>query len=130
MGLDFIREKSQAFVQKRDSSKFQELDVADLLSRLNPDEFVQHYRCLLADKDTQLTEGLGLIGRACSEREVQISQRGKAIGNMLPEDAVKLTALMKANHRYGGVITLILEQPADLSGVFLVTPKRPLKRTP
>ena len=42
MGLDFIREKSQAFVQKRDSSKFQELDVADLLSRLNPDEFVQH----------------------------------------------------------------------------------------
>ena len=130
MGLEFIREQSQAFVQKRDSSKLQELNVEDLLARLNPDEFVQHYRCLLTDKDAQLIEGLGLIGRACSEHEIQISQRGKIIGSMIPEDAVELTALMKANHRYGGVITLILEQPAGLDGVFLVTAKRPLKRNP
>src|SRR6266436_4907267 len=120
MGLDFIRDTKKPFEQKRDKSKIQELDVADLLSYGKPDEFIPLFRCQLTDLDSALVVGLFLVGRAFSETEVVIMQRGRIIGHMLSEDAAELTRLMKINHRYLGIITFVTEQEAGLDGVFVV----------
>jgi hypothetical protein len=129
MGLDFIRDKEKYFVQKRDKSKLQELNVGDLLTRAKPDAFVPLFNCQLTDLDAILEVGLGLSGRVTSESDVAIWQRGKVIGYMLPEDAVWLTQLMKINHcNHGGIITLLVEQPAALDGSFVVKAKKNFRR--
>jgi len=128
MGLDFIRDTKKPFEQKRDKSKIQELDVADLLSYGKPDEFIPLFRCQLTDLDSALVVGLFLVGRAFSETEVVIMQRGRIIGHMLSEDAAELTRLMKINHRYLGIITFVTEQEAGLDGVFVVKSKQRFKR--
>ena len=129
MGLDFIREKEKSYTQQRDKSKIQEFEVGDLLTRTKPDAFVPLFRCQLTDSNTILVEGLLLVGRASSETEINIWQRGKVIGFMLPEDAAELTRLMKLNHCHHGVISLTTEQTAGFDGVFAVKPKKPFKQS-
>lgn len=126
MGLDFIRDKAKRFEQQRDKSKLQEFDV-DLLTKAKGDTFVPFFRCHLDNLDTVLIVGLALVGRAYAETSVKILQRGKVIGQMLPDDASDLTRLMKLNHCHHGVITLIVTQEAGMDGVFVVKAKKPFK---
>jgi hypothetical protein len=51
-------------------------------------------------------------------------QRAKFIGHVLPGDAEQLTSLMRKNYHYG-LISVIVESPPSLDGVFRVRPKRP-----
>jgi hypothetical protein len=127
MGLDFLRAKEQSFTQKRDKSRIQQSAEEDMLALSKSDVFVPQFRCVLTDEGAFLDEGLGLIGRAFSETDVKISQRGKVIGFMLPEDAAELTRLMKVNHRHLGIISLTLEQAPAIDAIFIVKAKRPFK---
>ena len=127
MGLDFIRDKGERFVQKRDDSRLQELDVEDLLSRGKPDRIEQHFRCKLEDKEVELTPGFSVLARAMSDVEVIMMMRGKRIGYMLPADAEKLIVGMKKNQHLGGVITLLVVEEPSWDGVFVVKPKKPFK---
>lgn len=127
MGLDFLRAKEEQFVQQRDKSKLEELDTAELHSRATPDVSIQQFRCILAE-NAILKPGLELIGRATSESEIRILQRGKDIGYMHPDDAIELNGHMKRNRRYLGVISLIITEAPNIDGEFLVIPKKPFKR--
>lgn len=127
MGLDFIRDKAKRFTQQRDKSKLEELDTADLLSATKKDKLVPLFRCQLDDLDTAVIPGLGLVGRVSSETAVAILQRGKIIAQMLPTDAAELTRLMKLNHCYHGVISLVTVQEAGIDGIFVVKAKKALK---
>jgi hypothetical protein len=127
MGLDFIREKAKRFTQQRDKSKLEEFETADLLRHAKEDRLVPLFRCQLDDLDTVVTAGLGLVGRVSTDTEVTISQRGKKIAQMLPTDAAELTRLMKLNHCYHGVITLIVMQEAGIDAIFVVKAKKGFK---
>lgn len=127
MGLDFIREKGKQFTQQRDKSKIEEFDTTDLIAGAKPDQIVPVFRCQLDSLDTQLVLGLGLIGMASSETVIAILQRGKRIGQMVPDDAAELTRLMKLNHCYHGVISLTTESEASIDGIFRVKAKKRFK---
>lgn len=128
MGLDFIRAKAKRFEQQRDKSKLQELDTADLLSGAKKDRFIRLLRCQLDNLDTIVIPGLILVGHVLSETVVNILQRGKKIAQMLPDDAIELSRLMKLNRSHFGVISLTVLQEAGIDGIFLVKAKKPFKR--
>ena len=128
MGLDFIRADATRFEQKRDKSKLLELDVEDLLSRGKPDAFVPLFRCQLTDESAGLAAGQPLFGRAQSEGQFNIIRSNRVIGVMLAEDSQELARLMKVNHGYHGVISLIVELLPGFDGIFQVKAKKPFKR--
>lgn len=128
MGLDFIRAKAKRYEQQRDKSKLEELDTANLLTDAKKDSVVRLFLCQLNDLDTVIVPGLVLIGRVESETEVNILQRGRTIGKMLPDDAMELTRLMKLNRAHLGVISLTTQTEASMDGIFAVKPKKRFKR--
>ena len=129
MGLDFIRATGPRFEGKCDSSKLQELDTEDLLSRAKPDLLIRYYQCVLTDPSAEVIPGLGLIAQAKSEAEVVILQHARMIGRMVPEDAAEFTMAMRRNHRDGacGIISLTIVEAPALDGIFAVKPKKPFK---
>jgi hypothetical protein len=127
MGLDFLRAKSERFVQKRDDSKGKELDTVDLINRSKPDHFVRLFRCQLTDASATLLTGTGAIARVMIDGQVVIVQSAKTIGYVISPDATELTEAMHRNHRYGGVLSVIVVQEPDFNGEFAVRSKSPLK---
>ncbi|MEN3368896.1 MAG: hypothetical protein V7609_1039 [Verrucomicrobiota bacterium] len=128
MGLDFIRAKAKRYEQQRDKSKIEELDTANLLTDAKKDAVIRLFLCQLDDLDTVIVPGLVLIGRVESETLVNILQRGRRIGKMLPDDAVELTRLMKLNRAHLGVISLTTQTEASMDGIFAVKPKKRFRR--
>lgn len=128
MGLDFIRAKAKRYEQQRDKSKIEELDTANLLTDAKKDAVVRLFLCQLDDLDTVIVPGLVLVGRVESETLVNILQRGRRIGKMLPDDAAELTRLMKLNRAHLGVISLTTQTEASMDGIFAVKPKKRFRR--
>jgi hypothetical protein len=128
MGLDFIRAKAKRYEQQRDKSKIEELDTANLLTDAKKDAVIRLFLCQLDDLDTVIVPGLVLVGRVESETLVNILQRGRRIGKMLPDDAVELTRLMKLNRAHLGVISLTTQTEASMDGIFAVKPKKRFRR--
>jgi hypothetical protein len=123
MGLDFLREKAKSFTQQRDSSKLRELDVEDLLSRGKPDIVVRVFRCLVTDLSVPLEGGSALILKVDSETHVSVLRHARAIGHVLPEEVAELTLGMKESNYVGGILSVSVEEPPSLDGVFTVRPK-------
>ena len=106
MGLDFLRDQKEQFVQKRDKSKLAELSTGDLLTRGTPQEVQFVFNCQLTDPTAQIVVPLPLLGKVLLTPSpmVEVSQSGRVIGHLLEADAIKLVDLMKRNHRHS-VIT-------------------------
>jgi hypothetical protein len=128
MGLDFIRAKAKRYEQQRDKSKIEELDTANLLTDAKKDAVTRFFLCQLDDLDTVIVPGLILVGRVESETLINILQRGRRIGKMLPDDAMELTRLMKLNRSHLGVISLTAQTEAGMDGIFAVKPKKRFRR--
>jgi hypothetical protein len=127
MGLDFIRSKVDRFVQKRDASKGTELNTVDLLNRAKPDHVERLFRCQRTTADAELPSGQRAIARVMSSTKVVIVQHARAVGEMLADDASELIILMRRNHRYGGILSVIVVDEPDFNGEFTVKAKSPLK---
>ncbi len=127
MGLDFIRSKGDRFVQKRDASKASELSIGDLLTDAKQDTRSRRFRCQLTDREAHLPPGVGAIARVLSETSIVIIQHAREIGHVLPEDTLTLIEAMRRNHRYGGVLSVIVTDEPDFNGEFTVRSKSHLK---
>lgn len=126
MGLDFIRDQKELFVQTREKRRDSELEGEDLLSRIQ-NENVQCFRCRLYDPDCQFEPGIRMVLRAYSETQVEISQSSKVIGTMDLDQALLLANLMKTNKTHTGILTVLPMGKADIEGCFMVKPKKPFK---
>ncbi|HEX4086926.1 MAG TPA: hypothetical protein VHY22_18570 [Chthoniobacteraceae bacterium] len=128
MGLEFIRAKGQKFVQRRDQSKVQELDTADLITSTKPDRVTRLYRCVLTDPGAQVVAGLGLTLMVMSDTQVFVLQHGTNIGYVTGEDVGELIPAMKRNSHVGGLLSVaVVDEPA-FDGVFTVKPKTRFKK--
>lgn len=128
MGLDFIRDKGESYVQKRDKSKTA-LESADLFSGAKPDVIVPVFSCLLTDLEATLEPGLLLVAKvpAKGESDILVLKSGKPIGTVLPSDAAELLRLIRLNHQ-SSVISLVIESEPAWDGVFSVKAKKPFKK--
>lgn len=127
MGLNFIRDQAEKFRQQRDAAHEAELSTPDLLTRLRSNVFIPHFNCKLTDNATEVKPGLILVGRAFSESDVRLMQRGKYIGGLLPDDAERLSNLMRKN-ALAGFISLRIESSPGIDGIFRVAPKKPFAK--
>ena len=125
MGLEFLRAKKVQYEQKRDASRLA-IDVSDLLDRGNPDRVVEHFSVQLRDPDTVVVPGHRLLLRFESETDAVAVQNAVIIGDVLAKDSMKLAAKLKQSGKTSGMITTLIANVPDISGVFQVkaaTPK-------
>jgi len=124
MGLDFIREKTARYIQKRDSSRAM-IDVCDLLDRIHPDRVRELFGVQLRDPSIELETGLRIAVRFDSETEASVIQNGMIIGDLDKADAEKIAKRLKANGKTSGMLDVLIYEAQDISGNFKVTAAEP-----
>tara|TARA_R110002049_G_scaffold284015_2_gene464540 strand:- start:891 stop:1286 length:396 start_codon:yes stop_codon:yes gene_type:complete len=128
MGLDFIKDKTQSFTQCRDRSRENELEGDDLITRAISDTDVDLFRCRLVDQSADLVPGLKLVLRVHSESEIVVSQSGKVVAMVEPNEAMRLAELMRTTKVHTGILTVLTASESDIAGEFFVKPKQPFKK--
>lgn len=128
MGLDFIRDKKEAFEHQRDAAISRELDT-DLLTGAYADDESQLFKCRLTDEGANITPGYRLVLRAYSETEISVTQAGKKIGFVTEPDAFLLVSLMKKNGTHTGIISVSATEQPDILNEFNVRPLKPFKQS-
>ncbi len=124
MGLDFIRKKTAAYVQKRDSSRSM-IDIPDLLERGNPDRIRECFSVQLRDLMTCIEPGYRVLIIFKSETEATVSQNGVVIGDLLPSDALEISGRLKASGKTSGMVQVLIREGKDISGCFKVSAVEP-----
>lgn len=124
MGLEFIREKNQKYVQTRDSNRAM-TDVSDLLERINPDRVRELFGADLRDKSISLEPGYRALVRFESETKATIHQNGCVIGDLNPADALELATRLKRNGKTSGMFEVLIREKQDISGHFKIMAVEP-----
>lgn len=124
MGLEFIREKNQKYVQTRDSNRAM-TDVSDLLERINPDRVRELFGADLRDKSICLEPGYRALVRFESETSATIHQNGCVIGDLNPSDALELSKRLQGNGKTSGMFEVLIRERQDISGHFKIMAAEP-----
>ena len=124
MGLEFIREKNQKYVQTRDSNRAM-TDVSDLLERINPDRVRELFGADLRDNSICLEPGYRALVRFESETAATIHQNGCVIGDINPADALELAKRLKRNGKTSGMLEVLIREKQDISGHFKIMAAEP-----
>ncbi len=124
MGLDFIRDKNQKYVQTRDSSRSM-TNISDLLNRMNPDRVRELFGADLRDKSIHLEPGFRALVRFESEANATIHQNGCIIGDLNSTDAKELAKRLQRNGKTSGMLEVLIHEKQDISGHFKITAAEP-----
>lgn len=124
MGLDFIRNKSAAYKQKRDSSRAL-IRTCDLLERMHPDRVRELFGVQLRNPSLSIEAGYRVYVQMESENKATVHQNGLVIGDMDAAAAEEISRRLKMKGKTSGVFEGLIRETQDISGHFKITPVEP-----
>jgi hypothetical protein len=119
MGLDFIRDQKKKYQQRLDASATT-YDTRDLLERGKADRVTELFSARIKEPGITIIPGFRLLLRFTSDCTAVITQGSKVIGELLPGDAAKLAAQIKAAGKSSGMLTVLANSEPDIADVFQI----------